>query len=57
MRGGQARLRPGVSPKALVAMVIVRGQALGREALVRGLAGSQTYPAGCLEELRDEWPD
>ncbi|WP_020379396.1 hypothetical protein [Candidatus Microthrix parvicella] len=49
----QARLHPDLSPSALVAMLIERGhaassEALGREALVRGLAGSQTYPAGYL---------
>lgn len=53
----QARLHPDLSPSALVAMLIERGHAASSEALGRGLAGSQTYPAGCLEELRDEWPD
>ena len=58
----QARLHPDLSPSALVAMLIERGhaassEALGREALVRGLAGSQTYPAGYIEGLRDEGPD
>jgi len=38
-------------------MLIERVHAVSSEALGRGLAGSQTYPAGCLEELRDEWPD
>jgi hypothetical protein len=38
-------------------MLIERGHAVSSEALGRWLAGSQTYPAGCLEELRDEWPD
>ena len=58
----QARLHPDLSPSALVAMLVARGHAassedIGREALVRGLAGSQPYPAGYLKELRDEWPD
>ena len=58
----EARLHPDLSPSALVAMLIERGHAaggieVGREALVRGLAGIQSYPADYLEELRDEWPD
>ena len=57
----QSRLHPELTPAALVVMLIQRGHAasaedLGREALVRSLAGTQTYPANYLHELRDEWP-
>lgn len=57
----EARLHPELTPAALVAMLVERGHAasmdaLGREAMVRGLAGTQTYPHQHLAELRDEWP-
>jgi len=58
----QARLHPDLSPSALVAMLVERGhaastEAIGREALVRGLAGTQSYPVDYLGGLREEWPD
>jgi hypothetical protein len=58
----QSRLHPNLSPSELVALLIERGHAassevIGREAVVRGLAGMQPYPDGYLWELRDEWPD
>ncbi len=58
----QSRLHPELTPAALVTMLVELGHAastgeIERAALVRSLAGSQSYPENYLDELRDEWPD
>lgn len=55
----EQRLHPDLSPSALVAMLIRRGHVAGdrsRRERVESLAGGEHYPAGYLDQLRDEWP-
>jgi hypothetical protein len=55
----EQRLHPHLSPSALVTMLVRRGHHTpdrSRRDLVKALAGGEHYPAGYLEELRDEWP-
>lgn len=55
----EQRLHPDLSPSALVSLLIRRGHAAGehsRRNLVEALAGGLHYPAGYLDQLREEWP-